>query len=446
MSRWPLSIGTRIKRAELHARFGGRRQGSISSSAYTPNVFIFSHPSSEKPHGYIDSWRQDGCFHYTGEGQRGDQRMIGGNAAILNARQAGNALRVFKVTGNVVEYEGEFELDPVRPFYRDNAPETGGGPMRSVVVFRLRRIDAEPCEVEKRVCDLMQRFVDQMQSPRHMAKSFDILPVRDDRQIFTGLYGENLDILIEVKGCGIGRDSLRTAIGDLLDYRHSARETATNDEQGRPTGIKDQQAGSLLILCNDPSTASDTVSRFPTSAIAQLEEMIHSPWYRERDFQQFLEKYPEFITGLNYHRAHPQLMLINQGGEAWIPDFMLEQVSSEFCDVLELKLPYDEMVLRLPSARRTQFRRNVCTAVAQTMEYQQYFEDAANRAEFYKRYGLQAYHPTMILLCGRTRHFRSDLERQELRRLLPTDLHLWTYDDLLGRARQFHEFYRSARQ
>src|SRR4051794_23424508 len=37
-----------------------------------------------EPHGYFDGWREDGCFHYTGEGQYGDQQMKSGNASILN--------------------------------------------------------------------------------------------------------------------------------------------------------------------------------------------------------------------------------------------------------------------------------------------------------------------------------------------------------------------------
>jgi hypothetical protein len=36
-----------------------------------------------------------------------------------------------------VTYLGEFRLDPHRPYYRMDAPETGGGPIRQVIVFRL---------------------------------------------------------------------------------------------------------------------------------------------------------------------------------------------------------------------------------------------------------------------------------------------------------------------
>lgn len=111
---WVLAPGESIKRVTLHDQFGGSRFGGISPSTRTPNVFIFSDPKSGEKHGYIDDWKDDGCFHYTGEGQQGDQRMAVGKRAIAEADQVGRALRVFKGTGGTVQYEGQFELDKLR--------------------------------------------------------------------------------------------------------------------------------------------------------------------------------------------------------------------------------------------------------------------------------------------------------------------------------------------
>jgi hypothetical protein len=69
-------------RKELHDHFGGGREGGISPSARTPNIFLFTDPPVGRLHGYFDGWGQDGYFHYSGEGQRGDQRMIRGNRAV----------------------------------------------------------------------------------------------------------------------------------------------------------------------------------------------------------------------------------------------------------------------------------------------------------------------------------------------------------------------------
>lgn len=89
---WALSPGSRIRRTQLHEQYGGRRQGGISPSVVSPNVFLFSDPASGLKRGYVDHW--DGkIFHYTGEGQLGDQQMISGNRAVLQHRSEGRSLR-----------------------------------------------------------------------------------------------------------------------------------------------------------------------------------------------------------------------------------------------------------------------------------------------------------------------------------------------------------------
>ncbi len=45
----------------------------------------------------------------------------------------------------------------------------------------------------------------------------------------------------------------------------------------------------------------------------------------------------------------------------------------------------------------------------------------------------------MILVIGRKHHFKNDFERQKLKTLLPKDLELWTYDDLLSRAQLYRK-------
>jgi hypothetical protein len=55
-----LSPGEAIRRVDLHAAYGGGRQGGIAPSARTPNVLIFSDPASGEQHGYFDGWHDDG--------------------------------------------------------------------------------------------------------------------------------------------------------------------------------------------------------------------------------------------------------------------------------------------------------------------------------------------------------------------------------------------------
>src|ERR1700686_601194 len=141
---WALQPGDAVERKVLQARYGGRTQGGIGPSRSSPNVLIFSDPAAGEPHGHFDGWRADGCFHYTGEGQRGDQQMKSGNAAILNHAAAGRTLRLFLGARGRVVYEGEFALAEDRPWYTTDAPETKNGPIRSVIVFRMRPLNTGP--------------------------------------------------------------------------------------------------------------------------------------------------------------------------------------------------------------------------------------------------------------------------------------------------------------
>jgi hypothetical protein len=133
---WDLEPGDTILRKELHRRYGGAGQGGIEPSAKTLNVFIFSDPKAGEKYGYVyDRWR-DGVFHFTGDGQVGDQVMKFGNRAILDHRRHRRALRVFEGVRGVVTYLGEFEL-AADPFYVAEARDRFSEKARKVFVFRL---------------------------------------------------------------------------------------------------------------------------------------------------------------------------------------------------------------------------------------------------------------------------------------------------------------------
>jgi hypothetical protein len=139
--RWTLRPGDRIRRTEVHARYGGSGQSGISPSRTTPNILVFTDPRSGERHGYFDTWAADDSFHYTGEGQRGDQTMTRGNLAILSHRADGRALRVFQGASGTVQYVGQFVLDELEPFTITTAPSTNDGPPRQVIRFHLLPID-----------------------------------------------------------------------------------------------------------------------------------------------------------------------------------------------------------------------------------------------------------------------------------------------------------------
>lgn len=254
-SQWSLRPGTAIERRSLQERYGGRTQGGIGPSKKTPNVLIFSDPVAGEPHGYYDGWQADGCFHYTGEGQRGDQQMKSGNAAILNHEAEGRALRVFEGARGTVTYVDEFELDGDEPFYRTDAPETGNGPLREVIVFRLRPKSIasgrpssklapvlagpasedvpieqqqterafvapshEPYEAERREQRLVLALEAHLRRLGHEVSRQRILPAGEARPLFTDLYDATSGTLVEAKG-SVERNAIRMAIGQLADYK-----------------------------------------------------------------------------------------------------------------------------------------------------------------------------------------------------------------------------------
>ncbi|MEU0083472.1 restriction endonuclease [Streptomyces sp. NPDC006274] len=264
-SIWVLEPGDRIERKELHAKFGGRTQGGIGPSAKTPNVFVFTDPVAGEKHGYYDGWMPDGCFHYSGEGQYGDQRMLSGNASILNHQAEGRALRVFQGARGIVTYRGEFVVDPQDPWYTADAPETDDGPLRKVIVFRLRPVDTEPqepstklgrllneqrnpvevmplernesettfvnpnreaYEADRKEARLVKDFADFLARRGHQTQRHRILPPGETRPLFTDLHCETLALLSEAKG-SVTRENIRMAIGQLADYgrfvHHSIR-------------------------------------------------------------------------------------------------------------------------------------------------------------------------------------------------------------------------------
>ncbi|MEV6999299.1 hypothetical protein AB0N62_16640 [Streptomyces sp. NPDC093982] len=135
--KWDLEPGDELRRVDLHAQYGGSSQNGISPSSSTNNILIFTAASSGHQHGYYDTWNEDGTFHYTGEGQTGDQKMIRGNKAILEHQESGKRLRLFDGARGTVRYLGEWTLDPDEPYSEDQAPATGGGPLRKVIRFHL---------------------------------------------------------------------------------------------------------------------------------------------------------------------------------------------------------------------------------------------------------------------------------------------------------------------
>ena len=181
--------------------------------------------------------------------------MKSGNAAIFKHKSDGRALRIFRGARGTVTYEGEFELDDVEPFQRADAPETGDGPLREVIVFRLRPKDVEPPEPTSKLTEILagparvdvpielqeteKAYVNPSREPYeaerreqklvlaleshllalgHTVTRQRLLPSGEARPIITDLFDGTTGTLVEAKG-SVERNAIRMAIGQLCDYR-----------------------------------------------------------------------------------------------------------------------------------------------------------------------------------------------------------------------------------
>ncbi len=167
---------------------------------------------------------------------------------------------MFKGSGGEVEYIGEFAVDAANPFYPTDAPDTGDGPVRQVLVFRLRAIeniikyseDQLPSRSGQRVTEVevkiqhTERFVvrpgtELIEAERReqlLALSFKKFleergsriirhccwPEGEAKPLYTDLFDGTRLNLFEVKG-SVTREAIRMAIGQLLDYRRFIEPT-----------------------------------------------------------------------------------------------------------------------------------------------------------------------------------------------------------------------------
>lgn len=133
---------------DIH-QFGGQRQGGISTPAKQPFVFLFTGETGNQ-YGYKDGWSKDGVFLYTGEGQIGDMKFVGGNKAIRDHVPNGKDLLLFEALGKGkgYRYQGSFASTT---WELRRGPDRHGHD-REVIVFHLvqpGQEEVEPVEIER---------------------------------------------------------------------------------------------------------------------------------------------------------------------------------------------------------------------------------------------------------------------------------------------------------
>jgi 5-methylcytosine-specific restriction protein A len=243
-------------------------------------VLVYTDPSIGEKHGYIDRLNldEDGpLIEYTGAGQNKDHTLDKGsdNYALLHHREEGRALRFFQAAGKVAggneklhKYLGEYEVDQRKPWFEREA--TVKGVKLKTIVFRLRPVGAtaDPAvdfvtlprgmvyqqvhvapelaafpktscklvdlernsgkpiirkptarmSVERREGEMVDRFQAFLEKQGRKVQRYEIT-IMDLTSVYrTDIFDVSANVLYEAKGRA-DRDSIRFAIGQLLDYQ-----------------------------------------------------------------------------------------------------------------------------------------------------------------------------------------------------------------------------------
>jgi hypothetical protein len=262
---WSLEIGDTIRRRMLHRQYGGGQQGGISTSIQTSDIFIFTNPSRGARYGYdlLEGLQPDGSFAYTGEGQSGHQEFTRGNKALLNAADDGRVIRLFNASPPYATYVGAFTTgDPVCSIHEIPGQD---GEARRGIIFNLVPLDANPLLLAPNPSQL--RMLKPQVARWDPPDASDISVVFDSTQLPPGDrvvsrvefqlqadFGRWLtergtppsrlrlpvagaiiepDMFVEAEGWVVeakkstGREYVRMAIGQVLDYTHNARALDT---------------------------------------------------------------------------------------------------------------------------------------------------------------------------------------------------------------------------
>lgn len=258
---WVLEVGDTVRRRDLQKLYGGNPQTGIVTSPRISDIFVFTDPVRGARYGYdiLEGLQPDGSFAYTGEGRSGDQEFTRGNKALLEAADEGRIIRVFRAASPYATYVGAFTTgDPVCSIHEIPGED---GERRRAIVFNFVPLDARPRLLAPQPTQL--RLLKPEVAVWSPPDASDVVVVADETRLPPGDrvvsrlefqlqadFGHWLesrgtppsrlrlpvggailepDMYVEAEGWVVeakkstGREYVRTAIGQVLDYTHNAR-------------------------------------------------------------------------------------------------------------------------------------------------------------------------------------------------------------------------------
>lgn len=187
------------RRREIHGRYGGQRQGGMSTPKDHPTIFLFTGEGGAE-HGYRDEPKLDGTYWYTGEGQRGDMAFVRANRALLEHHEDGKQVHLFEALGNGdVRYIGEVSY---LGHHFEERPDSGGR-MRQAIVFELGL--EPPAELGELV---QAREPIEHYSARQLLRK----PLEELRRLALAGAGKNASLRVQRRNVHVRSDAVRTYV------------------------------------------------------------------------------------------------------------------------------------------------------------------------------------------------------------------------------------------
>jgi hypothetical protein len=182
------------------------------------------------------------------------------------------------------------------------------------------------------------------------------------------------------------------------------------------------------LLIGRPARIAGNSGRVFANEISAFQKLLNSSATRERHIQSFLETHPNFLHGLSYQNIYPQLVLERENRANLVPDFILEPYDDDWCDILDIKLPKQRLIVG--RGDRKTLAAGIHEVAAQLREYAAYFEQEKYRKFVQQKYGINVYRPRLIALVGRD---LAQMSTPEFRRAVTAydDLKIMTFDELI---------------
>ncbi len=137
-SSFPFEIGKYYEQPFIRNKCHAHKQWGISYNQID-NYWVLLKNKKSNTNTYYDRMDENGVFHYTGQGLKGDQIMAGNNDGLKNATSNGQKIHLFwKYNQNSDhKYVGEVKVERIDEEIQNDQDDLP----RKVFVFSLRPMD-----------------------------------------------------------------------------------------------------------------------------------------------------------------------------------------------------------------------------------------------------------------------------------------------------------------